>query len=46
LNAVAALYVRGAPIDWASFDGEYPRRRLQLPTYPFQRRPCRISNTD
>jgi acyl transferase domain-containing protein len=45
LNALAALYVRGAPISWSAFDGEYARRRLQLPTYPFQRRRYRISET-
>jgi thioester reductase-like protein len=24
-------------VDWLGFDRDYPRRRLQLPTYPFQR---------
>ena len=37
LQSLAALYVRGAPVDWAGFDKSYPRRRLRLPTYPFQR---------
>ncbi len=36
-EGVAALYVNGAPIDWAGFDREYPRRKIALPTYPFQR---------
>jgi len=31
-----ALYVRGVPVDWLGFD-RLPHRRLQLPTYPFQR---------
>jgi acyl transferase domain-containing protein/SAM-dependent methyltransferase/acyl carrier protein len=37
LESLQALYVAGAGIDWAGFDSDYPRRRLALPTYPFQR---------
>ena len=37
LDAVAQLYVRGAAIDWIGFDREYGRRRVALPTNPFQR---------
>ncbi|HAZ48487.1 MAG TPA: short-chain dehydrogenase [Cyanobacteria bacterium UBA11369] len=37
LHSLATLYVRGVPVDWSGFDKHYPRRRLQLPTYPFQR---------
>jgi acyl transferase domain-containing protein/SAM-dependent methyltransferase/acyl carrier protein len=37
LAAAGSLYVQGAPIDWQAFDHDYPRRRLSLPTYPFQR---------
>ncbi|HKC11317.1 MAG TPA: KR domain-containing protein, partial [Vicinamibacteria bacterium] len=29
------LYLAGAPVDWAGFDHDYPRRRVDLPTYPF-----------
>jgi acyl transferase domain-containing protein/SAM-dependent methyltransferase len=36
-DAVATLYVSGARIDWSGFDAEYPRRKVALPTYPFQR---------
>ncbi len=35
---MAQLYVRGAKIDWAGFDRDYPRRKTELPAYPFQRR--------
>ncbi|MCB0209450.1 MAG: SDR family NAD(P)-dependent oxidoreductase, partial [Anaerolineae bacterium] len=31
-------YVRGVEIDWAGFDRDYNRRKVVLPTYPFQRR--------
>ncbi|MCC6456108.1 MAG: SDR family NAD(P)-dependent oxidoreductase [Caldilineaceae bacterium] len=37
LETLAALYLQGADVDWASFDQPYARRRLSLPTYPFQR---------
>ncbi len=38
LDALADLYVRGARVDWAGFDKPWPRHRLPLPTYPFQRK--------
>jgi malonyl CoA-acyl carrier protein transacylase/SAM-dependent methyltransferase len=38
LEGVAGLYVRGVEVDWAGFDRPYRRRRVALPTYPFQRR--------
>ncbi len=38
LDSMAELYVRGVKIDWASFDRDLPRRRVELPTYPFQRK--------
>jgi acyl transferase domain-containing protein/SAM-dependent methyltransferase len=38
LESLQALYIAGAEIDWARFDCDYPRRRVVLPTYPFQRR--------
>ena len=37
LESLAQLYVRGATVDWLSFERDYSRRRVQLPTYPFQR---------
>ncbi|HLM55061.1 MAG TPA: MupA/Atu3671 family FMN-dependent luciferase-like monooxygenase, partial [Pyrinomonadaceae bacterium] len=38
LDGLAALYVSGAEVDWESFDRDYPRRRVGLPTYPFERK--------
>jgi acyl transferase domain-containing protein/acyl carrier protein len=38
LQSLAALYTAGVDIDWAAFDAPYQRRKLVLPTYPFQRR--------
>jgi acyl transferase domain-containing protein/acyl carrier protein len=37
LESLAALYVRGHKIHWEGFDQGYARRRVQLPTYPFER---------
>ncbi len=37
LQSLGELYVRGASIDWSGFDQDYQRRRVALPTYPFQR---------
>jgi len=36
LNSLGQLSVCG-PVDWKGFDQPYQRRRLPLPTYPFQR---------
>ena len=37
LESLAQLWVDGAPIDWRGFYAHEQRRRVQLPTYPFQR---------
>lgn len=37
LQSLAELYARGVSVDWAGFDRDYPRRPVDLPTYPFQR---------
>ncbi|GAB3823308.1 hypothetical protein GCM10027610_000070 [Dactylosporangium cerinum] len=38
LRAVAALHVAGVAVDWAAICGPWGGRRVQLPTYAFQRR--------
>ena len=38
LAALAALHVRGVAIDWRGFDRDYRRSRVNLPTYPFERK--------
>ena len=42
LHSLGELYVRGATVDWDGFDQAYlsNRRRVVLPTYPFQRERC------
>ncbi len=45
LAALAALHLRGVPVDWNGFDRDYSRRRLVLPSYPFQRRRYWIAAT-
>jgi phthiocerol/phenolphthiocerol synthesis type-I polyketide synthase E len=38
LNGIARAWMAGAPIDWSAFRGSERRRRVHLPTYPFERR--------
>lgn len=38
LKSLAALYTCGATVNWAGFDQDWPRRKVVLPTYPFQRK--------
>ncbi|GGK79066.1 hypothetical protein GCM10012284_11330 [Mangrovihabitans endophyticus] len=37
LTALAELHVRGVPVEWAATFAEGSVRRVELPTYPFQR---------
>nr|VFK36790.1 MAG: Acyl transferase domain-containing protein [Candidatus Kentron sp. SD]VFK40418.1 MAG: Acyl transferase domain-containing protein [Candidatus Kentron sp. SD] len=37
LQTLGEWYVRGGAVDWAGFDQDYPRHKVVLPTYPFQR---------
>jgi acyl transferase domain-containing protein/acyl carrier protein len=37
LDSVGRLYGAGVGIDWRGFDQPYPRHKVALPTYPFQR---------
>ncbi len=40
LASLASLYVRGATVDWKSFDEPYQPLKVPLPTYPFERERC------
>jgi acyl transferase domain-containing protein/acyl carrier protein len=44
LNRVGRLWLLGQPVDWDGFYGEEKkqRRRISLPTYPFERQEYRI----
>lgn len=37
LGSLGELYTQGTSIDWQGYQGDAPRRRIPLPTYPFQR---------
>jgi hypothetical protein len=37
LSSLSQLYAHGVEVDWAGFDRDYPRHKVSLPTYPFQR---------
>jgi microcystin synthetase protein McyG len=45
LQSLGALYVSGVQVDWHSVDRHYPRQRLALPTYPFQRQTYRMATS-
>ena len=38
LRTVGELWLAGAPVDWREFQAGWGRRRVPLPTYPFERR--------
>ncbi len=44
LSNLAQLYLRGASVNWSSFEGGAERRRVALPTYPFQRQRYWVNN--
>ena len=37
LSSLGQLYTSGVEIDWNGFDRDYPRCKVSLPLYPFQR---------
>ncbi len=37
LSNLGALYEQGVSVNWVAFDRNYQRRRIDIPTYPFQR---------
>jgi len=37
LESLGQLWARGSEVAWAAFDKPYQRRRVSLPTYPFER---------
>jgi myxalamid-type polyketide synthase MxaB len=37
LISLGTLYTQGAKIDWVALDQDWPRHKIELPTYPFQR---------
>ncbi|WP_424097234.1 SDR family NAD(P)-dependent oxidoreductase [Moorena producens] len=46
LSSLGQLYVQGVKVDWSGFDREYPRQKVVLPTYPFQRQRYWIDTTN
>jgi acyl transferase domain-containing protein/surfactin synthase thioesterase subunit len=38
LTSLSELYRRGYDVDWDEFNRPFPRRRVSLPTYPFEHR--------
>jgi acyl transferase domain-containing protein/acyl carrier protein len=46
LQSLAELYVQGVAIDWKGFDRDYNRKRVALPTYPFQEQRYWVESAD
>jgi amino acid adenylation domain-containing protein len=42
LAGLGRMWVAGLPVDWKGFWAEEKRRRVALPTYPFERKRCWI----
>jgi phthiocerol/phenolphthiocerol synthesis type-I polyketide synthase E len=38
LETLGSLWTAGIEVDWSQFQGNYRRRRIPLPTYPFERK--------
>ncbi|MGF1539547.1 MAG: SDR family NAD(P)-dependent oxidoreductase [Pleurocapsa sp.] len=38
LTSLSELYLQGVEINWQEFDRNYQRTKIELPTYPFQRK--------
>ncbi len=37
LTSLGQMYAQGVTVNWSEFDRDYPRSKVALPTYPFQR---------
>lgn len=37
LSSLGQLYIQGVKVNWSGFDKSYSRKKVVLPTYPFQR---------
>ena len=44
-EALSGLYISGAPVDWQAFDRAGGRRKVSLPTYPFQHVRCWLEDS-
>ncbi len=43
LSKIGGLWLNGQTIDWQAFHSGRKKRRISLPTYPFERQPYRIA---
>ncbi|GHH04426.1 non-ribosomal peptide synthetase/type I polyketide synthase [Comamonas sp. JC664] len=44
LQSVGDLWAAGVDVAWAKFHGGSAGRRVSLPTYPFEEKPCRLES--
>ena len=45
LATLGELFAAGFPVDWKAFDGDYRRRRVSAPRYPFQHKRFWLAKT-
>jgi acyl transferase domain-containing protein len=46
IERLAIAFVKGSFVDWKVWHGGYSRRRVPLPTYPFERRRCWLEKSE
>jgi acyl transferase domain-containing protein len=46
LDGLARFFALGGEPDWRAVDRDFPRRIVSLPTYPFERRRCRLPSSE
>ncbi|WP_141588881.1 non-ribosomal peptide synthetase/type I polyketide synthase [Myxococcus sp. AB056] len=45
LQSLGDLWAAGVDVAWEKFHGAEPRRRVSLPTYPFEEKSCRLESS-
>ena len=46
LDALSTLHLHGAAVNWRGFDRDYDREKVDLPSYPFQRKRHWVSSPE
>ncbi|MBN8657042.1 MAG: AMP-binding protein, partial [Anaerolineae bacterium] len=46
LDSLGKLYTQGADVNWSAFDEGYPRQKVSLPNYPFDRQRYWFESTE
>ena len=46
MSSLGQLYIQGFKVNWLGFDRPYYRKKVVLPTYPFQRQPYWLETSE